>query len=178
MIKLSLDKFDFLCAVEGFARGSHLRQHVWEQIVYKSIPQMSKEDINFLWYFMRRDLWNCYFYEINGKKHTRFGYEDFIHALAVLHLGNRYRVCFKEGVNNKPKEALCYRFDGKYRPIYLYNDKNNLETELQPFNCYIPSVYIKKVEHEGLSKNGYVSLNEESWWSDLEIYDNFEKKLL
>lgn len=47
MIKLSLDKFDFLCAVEGFARGSHLRQHVWEQIVYKSIPQMSKEDINF-----------------------------------------------------------------------------------------------------------------------------------
>ena len=47
MINLSLDKFDFLYAVEGFARGSHLRQHVWEKIVYKSIPQMSEDDMDF-----------------------------------------------------------------------------------------------------------------------------------
>lgn len=34
MIHLRLDRFDFVSAVEGLARGSHLRQHVWEQIVY------------------------------------------------------------------------------------------------------------------------------------------------
>lgn len=38
MIFLFLDHHDFLYAVEGFARGSHLRQHVWRDIVYKSIP--------------------------------------------------------------------------------------------------------------------------------------------
>lgn len=32
MITFTLDRFDFLSAVEGFACGSHLRQHVWEQI--------------------------------------------------------------------------------------------------------------------------------------------------
>lgn len=84
MINLSLDRHDFLCAVEGFAHGSHLRQHVWKEIVYKSISQMSDDDMDFLWFFMRRDIFECYFYELNGKKNTHFGYEDFMHALAAL----------------------------------------------------------------------------------------------
>ena len=41
MIKVSFDHHEFLFAIEGFARGSHLRQHVWRNIVYKAIPQMS-----------------------------------------------------------------------------------------------------------------------------------------
>lgn len=45
MINLSLNRHDFLYAVEGFASGSHLRQHVWQEIVYKSIPQMSDDDM-------------------------------------------------------------------------------------------------------------------------------------
>ena len=52
MINLSLDKFDFLYAIEGFANGSHLRQHVWKEIVYKSIPQMSEDDMDFFFFFM------------------------------------------------------------------------------------------------------------------------------
>lgn len=74
MINLSLDRHDFLYAVEGFARGSHLRQHVWQEIVYKSIPQMSDDDMDFLWFYMRRDIFERYFYELNGKKNTHFGY--------------------------------------------------------------------------------------------------------
>lgn len=62
MINLSLGRHDFLNAVEGFARGSHLRQHVWQEIVYKSIPQMSDDDMDFLWFYMRRDIFECYFY--------------------------------------------------------------------------------------------------------------------
>ena len=63
MISLRLDRFDFVSAVEGFARGSHLRQHVWEQIVYPSIPQMCLDEMDFLWYVFRRDLWDNYFYK-------------------------------------------------------------------------------------------------------------------
>ena len=61
MIKLQLDKFDFLCAIEGFANGSHLRQHVWKEIIYKSIPQMSEDDMDFFWFYMRRDIFENYF---------------------------------------------------------------------------------------------------------------------
>jgi len=94
MINLSLDRQDFLYAVEGFAHGSHLRQHVWKEIVYKSIPQMSNDEMDFLWFYIRRDIFEHYFYELNGKKNTHFGYEDFMHALAALHRGNRYMVTF------------------------------------------------------------------------------------
>lgn len=38
MIDLSLNRHDFVSAVEGFAHGSHLRQHVWREIVFLNIP--------------------------------------------------------------------------------------------------------------------------------------------
>lgn len=47
MIKLYLNRHDFVSAVEGFARGSHLRQHVWCEIVFHNIPQMTDDDIDF-----------------------------------------------------------------------------------------------------------------------------------
>ena len=43
MINLNLDRHDFVAAVEGFAHGSHLRQHVWSKIVFLSIPQMTDD---------------------------------------------------------------------------------------------------------------------------------------
>lgn len=67
MINLSLNRKDFLYAVEGFASGSHLRQHVWQEIVYKSIPQMSDDDMDYFWFYMRRDIFERYFYELNGE---------------------------------------------------------------------------------------------------------------
>ena len=106
MISLFLDHHDFLYAVEGFARGSHLRQHVWRDIVYKSIPQMSDDDLDYLWYFMRRDLFGCYFYELNGKRHTHVGHEDFLHALAALHRGNRNKVLFVSEAHKESHIAL------------------------------------------------------------------------
>lgn len=63
MIKLSLDRHDFLYALEGFAYGSHLRQHVWRTMVYASIPQMSVEDMDYFWFFLRRDFFGSYFRE-------------------------------------------------------------------------------------------------------------------
>lgn len=116
MINLSLGRHDFLNAVEGFARGSPLRQHVWQEIVYKSIPQMSDDDMDFLWFYMRRDIFKQYFYELNGKKNTHVGYEDFMHALAALHRGNRYKITFRSEADNALHNALCYRFDGDDGP--------------------------------------------------------------
>ena len=161
MISLSLDPCDFLFAVEGFARGSHLRQHVWQDIVYKSIPQMSDDDMDYLWFFMRRDLWECYFCELNGKKHTHVGYEDFIHALAALHRGNRYKVSFRSEADNKLHQALCYHFNGEYRPLYLYTNKSKEGKELQSFNSFIPSGWIKMVELCGMPENKYVEYGKE-----------------
>ena len=178
MINLSLDHHDFLFAVEGFARGSHLRQHVWEQIVYKSIPQMSDDDMDYLWFFMRRDLWECYFYEVNGKKRTHVGCVDFVHALAVLHRGNRYKVTFHSETGNKLYHVLCYRFCGLYRPLYSYIGKSKIDKELQSFNAFIPNGWIKAVVKQKMPENKYVEQGKEEWWNDLKIYDNFKARLL
>ena len=175
MIKLSLDHYDFLFAVEGFARGSHLRQHVWKDFVYKSIPQMSDDDMDFLCFFMRRNLWDYYFYELNGEKHTHVGYEDFVHALAALHRGNRYKVTFRSETDNKLHQALCYRFNGEYRPLHLFINKSTKDKELQRFNAIIPNDWIKTVEKYKMPENRYVEYGKECWWHDLDIYDNFKK---
>ena len=171
MITLSLDRFDFLSAVEGFARGSHLRQHVWKDIVYMSIPQMNDDDMDFFWYFFRRNLWDCYFYKLDNKEHTHVGYQDYIHALAALHRGNRYKVKFVSEADKKQHEVLCYRFDGEYRPLYIYDENGNIETTLQSFDFYLPEESIKEVHHQGLPKNANIQYGHEHWWSDLEVYN-------
>ena len=66
MINLNFDRFDFASAVEGFANGSHLRQHVWREHVFRSIQQMTDDEMDFLWFIFRRNLWDCYFREREG----------------------------------------------------------------------------------------------------------------
>lgn len=144
---------------------------------------MSDDDMDFLWFYMRRDIFECYFYELNGKKNTYFGYEDFMHALAALHRGNRYMMIFYSEIEHKPLQALCYRFDGEYRPLYLYIGekivgKTKKSSGLQSFNAVVPDEWIKVVVKQRTLENRYVELGKEEWWNDLEIYDNFKTKLL
>ena len=112
MIDLSLDRHDFVAAVEGFAHGSHLRQHVWSEIVFRSMPQMTDDDMDFFWYIFRRNLFDCYFYEINGRMTKNCGHEDYLHTLAALHRGNRYEVMFQSDNLKQPMTVECYRFAG------------------------------------------------------------------
>ena len=85
----------FVAAVEGFAHGSHLRQHVWREIVFLSIPQMTDDEMDFFWFVFRRNLFDCYFREDNNGNIVKCcGHEDYLHALAALHRGNRYKVTF------------------------------------------------------------------------------------
>lgn len=110
-----------------------------------------------------------------GKKNTHVGYEDFMHALAALHRGNRYKITFRSEADNALHNALCYRFDGEYYPLYLYIDgKTKKSSELQSFNTVVPNEWIKAVVKHKAPENRHVEFGREEWWNDLEIYDNFK----
>lgn len=170
MITLTLDRFDFLSAVEGFARGSHLRQHVWEQIVYRAIPQMSDDDMDFFWFYLRCNLWERYFYTIGDEQRLNCGYQDYLHALSALHRGNRYLVTFRTDGKGRKHRAECYMFDGELHPLY-----NGGTKQLQSYHAYIPDEWIVSCEHRPIPNNPHVEVGKENWWTDLSVYNDIEQ---
>lgn len=164
MINLSLDRHDFISAVEGFALGSHLRQHVWREIVFKSIPQMSENDMDFMWWVFRRNLWENYF--PGGNQRACVGHEDYLHALAALHRWNRSYVTFRSETDGKTHKALCYTFKRKLRPLYVDRGK-----ELQSFDAFIPGEWVLKQKQLPIPKNKYVQDTMMEWWEDLSVYN-------
>lgn len=169
MITISLDNHDFLWAIEGFARGSHLRQHVWREIVWKSIPQMSDDDMDFLWYFMRRDIWECYFHNFNGNVHRDVGWEDFLRVMAALHRGNRSIVSFKAD-GRKLHRVLCYMFGGKYCPIY---QQGSSKRKMEFFASYVPSEWVVSVKTCKIPENPYINIGDDRHWrNDLSLYSS------
>lgn len=168
MINLSLDCHDFVTAVEGFAHGSHLRQHVWNEIVFRSISQMSDDEMDFFWFIFRRNLWDCYFREVDGRITKRCGHEDYLHALAALHRGNRYKVTFCPGNIKDPMTIECYRFGGYYRPLHPHG----INDRMAPFNCLVPTEWIVEAVAESIPQNEFVEIGNEKWWTDFSIYDN------
>lgn len=190
MIHLHLDRFDFVSAVEGFARGSHLRQHVWKQIVYPSIPQMSLDEMDFLWYFFRRDFWPHYFYNAKRRIVPFIGHKDYLHVLAALHRGNRYLVMCKPLDGRGLLSAVCYRFNGEYYALYAGTDDDfpefvrSLRDEgitdtchqqkyIQRYNSIIPPDWIQTADRWPILENRYVQNGKEDWWYDLDVYDHF-----
>ena len=167
MINLSLDRHDFVAAVEGFAYGSHLCQHVWREIVFLSIPQMTDDEMDFFWFVFRRDLWDYYFPEYNGRTTTHCGHEDYLHALAALHRGNRYKVtCHPENHKN-PLTVECYRFGGYYRPLH----NPGCDGRMASFNSFIPVKWIVEAVAGPMPHNECVAIGREEWWNDLSIYE-------
>ena len=168
MINLSLDRHDFVSAVEGFAHGSHLSQHVWHEIVFCSISQMTDYEMDFFWFIFRRNLWDCYFREVDGCITKRCGHEDYLHALAALHRGNRYKVTFCPGNIKDPMTVECYRFGGYYRPL----SNPGLDKHMASFNSCVPAEWIIEAVAEPMPQNEYVEIGKEKWWTDLSIYDD------
>ena len=167
MINLSLDRHDFVAAVEGFTHGSHLRQHVWSEIVFRSIPQMTDDEMDFFWFIFRRNLWDCYFREVDGRITKHCGHEDYLHALAALHRGNRYKVTLCPDSLKDPMTFECYRFGGYYRPLPTPGQ----EAILVSFNSFIPTEWIVEAVAEPMPQNEYVELGKENWWTDFSIYE-------
>ena len=169
MINLSLDRHDFVAAVEGFAHGSHLRQHVWSEVVFPSISQMTDDEMDFFWFIFRRNLWDCYFYkDKNGRITKRCGHEDYLHTLAALHRGNRYKVTFYPEIQKNPMTVECYRFGGYYRPLR----SRGLDDRMASFNSFIPMEWIVEAVAEPMPQNKYVEIDKEKWWTDFSIYDD------
>ena len=168
MINLSLDRHDFVAAVEGFAHGSHLRQHVWSEIVFPSIPQMTDDEMDFFWFIFRRNLWDCYFREVDGRITNHCGHGDYLHALAALHRGNRYEVTFYPETQKNPMTVECYRFGGYYRPLRY----PGLDDRMASFNSFIPTEWIVEAVAEPMPQNKYVEIGKEKWWTDFSIYDD------
>ena len=168
MIDLSLNRHDFVSAVEGFAHGSHLSQHVWSEIVFPSIPQMTKDEMDFFWFIFRRNLWDCYFREENGRITTFCGHRDYLHALAVLHRGNRYKVTCHSLNTKNPITVECYRFGGYYRPLR----NPGLEDRMASFNSFVPAEWIVEAVAKPMPQNECVEVGKEDWWNDLSVYDD------
>ena len=168
MIKLSLDRHDFVAAVEGFAHGSRLRQHVWSEIVFRSISQMTDDEMDFLWFIFRRNLWDCYFREVDRRITKSCGHVDYLHALAALHRGNRYKVTFYPETQKNPMTVECYRFGGYYRPLR----SPGLDDRMASFNSFIPVEWIVEAVAEPMPQNKYVEIGKEKWWTDFSIYDD------
>ena len=167
MIDLSLDRHDFVACVEGFAHGSHSRQHVWREIVFLNIPQMTEDEMDFFWFIFRRNLWDCYFREVDGRITKHCGHEDYLHALAALHRGNRYKVTCHPENYKIPLTVECYRFGGYYRPLRT----PGCEGRMASFNSFIPTEWIIEAVSEPMPQNKYVEIGKEKWWTDFSIYE-------
>lgn len=128
---------------------------------------MDDEFLDYAWWILKRNLWDMYFpkpYKYNDKEvkpSVRFGAEDYLHALAALHRGNRYKVITR--YNGKQKTILCYKFLGKYHPL---NDD-----DVYSWSPYIDERYIKKVTQIQLPENNMVEIHSYGEWEDLSIYD-------
>lgn len=159
MVTVHLDQHEVLYMIEGFARGSHLRQHIWEMVVTKIIQQLTDDEKDFIWFILRRDIWDMFlgrsYYDVCGD-------EDFLHCMAALHRGNHRLVKFY-GAGDKSKETsiYCYRFNNAWHPI-------------DHFNQYIPEEWVISVtdpydaEH---AQCNCLEIGKEAWWNDLEVYN-------
>ena len=164
MVTIELDKHDLLSHIEGFARGSHLRQHIWENVVVEYMPQMIQEEKDYLWYYLRRDIWPHFF---GG--HIKFGAEYFLQAMAALHKNNYYNVYLNRPSLNGARRA--YMFQNRLYPEY-------------GFRSFYNDDFIQKVEKIECKENVNVPKEDMHWWNNTDIYNlsaidvlQFEKSL-
>lgn len=155
-MKVELDKFELVYFLEGCASGSHLRQGVWRRVVEDFVPKMSVEQMNFTWWVCFRDMWDNYFTSFTGDA-ANCGAEDFLHALSVLNINNRYMV--DTDYEGKRESYFCYRFRGEYYPM-----------ENGRFNRHIAKEHITNVERMYINSEDMEDrmLNA---WRDVSIYD-------
>lgn len=153
MITAHFDIHELLYSIEGFARGSHLRQHIWNKVFKEYLPQLSDDEQDYLWFFMRRDLWECYF----DKYGSSCGSEDFLRCMAALHRGNRALVTTK--YKGKKSQFMCYRFNNHWCPFN------------QSFTSYVAEEYIVVVSPVEIPDNRYLQIGYEEMWNDLDVYN-------
>lgn len=159
MLTLHLDCHDYISAIEGFARGSHLRQHIWEMVVHHHIKQMSDMERDTIWFFFRRDIWPVYF----DSQFPNCGDMDFLQCMAAMHRTNYRLVTFrKDGKGNgKHIQSYCYCFQNEWRP------ENSMRS-------FIPKEWIVSVTDPfdmAHTQPLYIEQGKEMWWTNLGVYN-------
>lgn len=124
-IMIEMDSAQILYYLEGCARGSHLRQGCWHDMI-RLYPKMSQCMRDFLYKYAKRDITQIY-EPYNGYRVC--GAEDFDQFLACFDKENRYMVTATDG--NETETAETYLYQGKY---YLNE------------NRYFASEYITNIE--------------------------------
>lgn len=92
------------------------------------------------------------------------GHDDFAHALAAMHRGNRYTVVCQGPKQAKRHKYLCYKYNGEYRPLLNVGVTCK---RFQPFDAVIPKEQIKAVGHRSVPDNIYVPDDKKAWWTEL-----------
>lgn len=111
-----LDRWDILYWMEGCARGSHLRQSIWERAVNEFYPKLSEEERRMIYMYAKRDLTDIFTPKKLSENHSyqHVGHEDFFQFLACYNPANRYQVHVKGEVNGELQE--------EHVNAYLYKD--------------------------------------------------------
>lgn len=109
-IMMRMDAAQVLYYLEGCARGSHLRQGCWRDMI-DLYPKMSQKMRNFIYTYAKRDIAPIFEMTYNDGLHP-CGAEDFFQFLACFDKDNRYMVIAKE--ENKEEWINAYLYNDKY----------------------------------------------------------------
>lgn len=113
-----LSKWDILYWMEGCARGSHLRQDIWERAVNEFYPKLSDKEKSSIYTYAKRDLTEIFMPKQIGKDchYQHVGHEEFLQFLACYNPANRFQVHVKGEINGEMQEGYvnAYLYKGGY----------------------------------------------------------------
>ena len=132
-ITIEMDSAQVLWYLEGCARGSHLRQGCWHDMI-RLYPDMSQSMRDFLYTYAKRDIAPIFEPQECMNNTRPCGAEDFDQFLACFDKDNRYKVTAQ-------KDDL---FDE--RETYLYRNQYYIDQYFSFETKYITK--IEKIEYE------------------------------
>ena len=125
-MKIDLDKFQILYYLEGCARGSHLRQDCWHQMI-DLYPQFTQKERDFLYTYAKRDIAPI-FARVSPDGYRPCGAEDFDQFLACFDRNNRYMVTAQDGERVETRET--YLYDGHYWTSGIFRFEDECITDI------------------------------------------------
>ena len=136
---IDLDKHQLLYYLEGCARGSHLRQGCWHDMI-RLYPKMDQSMRDYLYKYAKRDI-KPYFDRTFSDGFRPVGADDFDQFLACFNPDNRYMVTLTDGGKTETVGAYFYRG-------YMYTDDVQFfdEEEINGTKAEIEKLRPKKQE--------------------------------
>lgn len=113
----NLDQYELLWFLEGCARGSHLRQGIWQRAVDEFYDKLNANERLTIYMYAKRDLTEIFVPKnIGGTAYQNPGHKDFFNFLACFNPTNRYEVHMKGNVDGKDYDEWvnAYFYDGDY----------------------------------------------------------------